>query len=417
MRGILVCVVLLMSAVLFEIYNRDEIAQRYIQDKKDIYSYTLESKPKQDQDYNTYKKYFLYFDVLSSSNKTVISISSFNDTQQEVELRSFRIQYSDKCREKEGEIKVGRMLARVQFSPEVTIPITCKYIEQIEPILMRDGLVVPKSEIELKFGLKPKYQTSLLSSKDIIVVKNDLELKKSVVIAEDQTLILERGIQIRLTEGAAIVVRGRVLVNGTDDKKVTILGESDCGGLFLDQSKGSRIQGLFVKGCHGGRYDESYYSGSLVILRSENIELNNVSLINSTADDALNINHTDNISIKNLKIINSRDDGLDINSSIGSLANSRFSKCRGDCLDLYRTNLRVENIHIEYAEDKGISIGERSVMRIKGSSVEGSRIGVSIKDGSILKYKNLIYGSNNENLKLSRGSVITNESNQALSYE
>ena len=114
-------------------------------------------------------------------------------------------------------------------------------------------------------------------------------------------------------------------------------------------------------------------------------------------DDYINIVNSDFI-LRQIVINNSNADSIDIDFSNGLIYNSVFSNCgfgnnNGDCVDLSGSIVDIENIIVNKAADKGISIGEQSIADIKNSSIKGSNIALAGKDLSEITVNNLLIRS------------------------
>ena len=57
-----------------------------------------------------------------------------------------------------------------------------------------------------------------------------------------------------------------------------------------------------------------------------------------------------------------------------------ISNARNDCLDLSFGTYEIENLQLENCEDKGISVGETSKVKINNVSVKNANIGIAVKD-------------------------------------
>jgi len=53
-----------------------------------------------------------------------------------------------------------------------------------------------------------------------------------------------------------------------------------------------------------------------------------------------------------------------------------------DCIDFSSGTYEIEQLYVQNCSDKGISIGERSKLKIKSSKILNSYMGVAVKDSS-----------------------------------
>jgi len=86
----------------------------------------------------------------------------------------------------------------------------------------------------------------------------------------------------------------------------------------------------------------------------------------------------------------SSSDLVDIDNSHGKIENSTFTNCSNDCLDFSGSKVELENLVINLAGDKSISIGEKSV--ITGNNIKinkSSKVCIAVKDSSNVYFSNI----------------------------
>ena len=131
------------------------------------------------------------------------------------------------------------------------------------------------------------------------------------------------------------------------------------------------------------RIDNNLLTGCLTVY---NIKLNQTSFMASQkiCEDSLNIIRSYGV-INNISIKDSIADGLDIDFSNLSLDNINIENSGNDCIDLSSGKYEIKNINVKNCIDKGISIGEKSNVKIQNINVLNTGIGVAIKDSSVLE--------------------------------
>ena len=80
--------------------------------------------------------------------------------------------------------------------------------------------------------------------------------------------------------------------------------------------------------------------------------------------------------------MNSYRDGLDVDFSNLSFINVIVKNSRNDCVDLSFGNYFIEKIETNNCGDKGLSVGETSVVKIKNLVSKNAKIGLASKDYS-----------------------------------
>lgn len=131
------------------------------------------------------------------------------------------------------------------------------------------------------------------------------------------------------------------------------------------------------------RNDSSYITGCLTLY---NVELLNTSfnINNSNCEDALNIISSSG-KVENIKIINSRSDGLDIDFSNLEIKDVYIDTAGNDCIDLSSGDYTLSLVKTENCNDKAVSIGEHSNVKIHDFEIQNSFTGLAIKDSSFAK--------------------------------
>ena len=121
-------------------------------------------------------------------------------------------------------------------------------------------------------------------------------------------------------------------------------------------------------------------TGAVTFYESK-IEIDNVKFINNHSEDYLNIIRS-KFAIRSSSFRNSSGDALDVDFGEGTISDTRFESCGNDCVDLAGSKAEIRNTVISGAGDKGMSIGEKSLVRIFDTSVSHAAIALSSKDKS-----------------------------------
>ena len=116
--------------------------------------------------------------------------------------------------------------------------------------------------------------------------------------------------------------------------------------------------------------------------------MNNVEFYNCKSEDCLNITKS-NINLNNISISNSTSDGIDLDFVEGNLKNIIIDSAIGDGLDISGSNLILKNIDIKNSEDKCISIGENSDIELYKINLDNCYYGLVIKDAGYSTAKDI----------------------------
>ena len=127
-------------------------------------------------------------------------------------------------------------------------------------------------------------------------------------------------------------------------------------------------------------------TGAVTFYESQ-VTMTDVSITNNSSEDALNIIRSD-FSLTNCFFDNIYSDAFDSDFSDGTVEFSNFEDIRNDALDFSGSTCTVRNCFVRNAKDKGISIGERSVVKADSIQIYNVNIGFASKDDSRIEIKN-----------------------------
>ena len=136
-------------------------------------------------------------------------------------------------------------------------------------------------------------------------------------------------------------------------------------------------------------YRERIIMGALNFFQT-NVTIENSTFNNIYSEDAVNV-ISSNYLIKNTYFENIKNDAIDIDFSDGQITDSDFVNIGNDAIDFSGSNSEVSFIDFKKVEDKGISIGENSFVKINNIKGSSSLVGIASKDGSKTYANNIIF--------------------------
>lgn len=208
----------------------------------------------------------------------------------------------------------------------------------------------------------------------------------------DDLLILPREVALVINAGTQLLfsAKGGLVLNGD----MTVQGEASAPVLFDAIDKESGWRGIFS---HGVDRQVSIKHASInetrgfeipgwrqpagLLFHRANVVLENISVTNSCADDAINLIRS-KVIIKDIQISSSCADAIDIDASTGTLSGLDLTRSGGDLLDISDSNVALTNSVFSGAADKAISVGEASDVKISEVKISTSTIGLAAKDNS-----------------------------------
>lgn len=134
--------------------------------------------------------------------------------------------------------------------------------------------------------------------------------------------------------------------------------------------------------------DKYMLGGCINIVESEIISLN-LNILNANCAKAVEILNSNGY-INNINIKNTSFDALDSEMSKLTIESINIENVNGDCVGFKRGIFNIKNVQLKNCSDKGISYGEHSDGIIHRANVENSKVGLYVKDSSVLNVEKFV---------------------------
>ena len=249
--------------------------------------------------------------------------------------------------------------------------------------------VVYKKNVSLKLNpiLEENYPEVIkkISDSEFVINSGNWNISKPIFIKG--TLNIEKGTNLKFAPNAYLIIEGNINIKGTKDNPVimsSIRNDNYWRGLYvfnqIENEKISFINNLFVSNTKETDIGILDLTGGINFYNSKVI-INGLNIENSIAEDSLNIVKSD-INIANLNIKNVVSDGFDCDYCNGTIKKVLLNKIGGDGLDFSGSNLEIKELKGSFINDKLVSIGEESVIKLEIKKVKNSYLAAAVKDGS-----------------------------------
>ncbi len=293
-------------------------------------------------------------------------------------------------------------------------------------------LITPQQDVQ--------FTASFIESSDIVLpgmISTNTTLSNTgaayltsgdLTVPENVTLKIDRGVTIKMPENAGIYVKGRLLIEGTEDEPVSISTDSKPGNknwaalCFENAVDTSYISYLKLSGAVNGA-DPVNQKGAIsannsnlvldhclisnvifpIFVNGGSIVLKNSELSATGTCDYIGVKQgnariTNNIFWGN----NAPDtDGIDLDGDNNAVVEGNrmynFSGFNCDAIDIGEnsSNIHITGNYIFNSSDKGISVGQRSTAWIDKNIILGCNLGVAVKDESeVVADKNTFFMNN-----------------------
>lgn len=130
------------------------------------------------------------------------------------------------------------------------------------------------------------------------------------------------------------------------------------------------------------------WSGAINILNAK-ANLAGVLIEGSNAEDAINF-VSSTFEISDLIILDSKSDAIDFDFSNGYVDKVSCSKIGNDCIDASESQVDIKLLVADGVQDKGVSAGENSILKINKFDAKNVAVGLVSKDGSELEVDEFI---------------------------
>ena len=226
-------------------------------------------------------------------------------------------------------------------------------------------------------------------SKEIYFLEKNFIISKNLIFPHGYSIIGQPGQKITFENNAKMISYSQLIFNGEEDRPIIIetKGRSE-SSISLINTKGRSI----FSNVHFFGSTEPYtpltgFTGYFNTYESD-IDIFKCLFENNAEEDFLNLIRS-NFNISFTNFINSKSDAIDSDFSSGSIKSCKFFNLGNDAIDISGTDLIIENIFIDRAMDKGLSIGEKSHLIGQNIEISNSNIGIACKDLSKSKLSEL----------------------------
>jgi hypothetical protein len=214
------------------------------------------------------------------------------------------------------------------------------------------------------------------------------------------------GTRMRFDHDAALIVRGPLHFEGTEDQPVTLealarssaigrpdpvntaitpmTGETWPGLVVLNASTRSIWQHVDVRDTRGVTNDNWSLTGGVTFYESP-VQISNSSFAGHRGEDALNIVRAE-FQLLDVDFSDAVSDAFDADFANGNIFGGSFENIGGtsggDAIDVSGSEVAVNGTTFRTISDKAVSVGEASIALLDGLDIVSAGAGVVAKDGS-----------------------------------
>lgn len=215
----------------------------------------------------------------------------------------------------------------------------------------------------------------------------DIQLRENLVVEPGQTLTVAAGTTLRLGPGVSVLSRGVVRFKGKPKRPIVIkrlVANKAWGALVIQgpASAGSSVRHARISGGSLAQAFNVRYSGMLSVHWSNDFVLEDTDLSRNTlSDDTFHVVNS-RFEVSRGRFSDCFSDCIDLDYASGRIENLEIQRAGNDGIDFMTSEVKLSDIRVLGAGDKGLSVGEASKVTADGILVEKAKIGVASKDKS-----------------------------------
>lgn len=231
-----------------------------------------------------------------------------------------------------------------------------------------------------------------LAGSRLIFGPGPVQIDSTIEVPREYTVEFRPGLELTLAEDASLIIYGDLESKGTASNPVSISGVGgtlDWGSLVvqgtrMDPSK-VHLEYTIFRGGTGAENDRAHFTGAFAVTDGV-VTIHNSRFLNLNAEDGINLRYS-RVDFQNNLVRNSPDDVVDLDFCKGVAIGNLVEHGGGDGFDMSGSRMKIEQNRIRFCADKGISVGEGTIVEIRDNLIYSCRTGIASKDGSLAKIK------------------------------
>ncbi|MDG1900999.1 MAG: right-handed parallel beta-helix repeat-containing protein [Bacteroidales bacterium] len=226
-------------------------------------------------------------------------------------------------------------------------------------------------------------------SDDNIYIKNEeLIIDQPIIIPSGYRVHFKAGTVIDFIDSAAFISYSSVHMNGTPGSPIIIKSSdfSANGFTILQASESSIVDNVKFQQLNTLDYKGWTLTGAVTFYESD-VDIKNAKFYRNQCEDALNIIRSD-FTIQNTTFDYTYADAFDADFCDGKIINCVYRDIGNDAMDFSGSKILIKDTKVLGAEDKGISGGENSRVKVINTDIKRANIGLASKDMSVVDVEN-----------------------------
>jgi hypothetical protein len=229
-----------------------------------------------------------------------------------------------------------------------------------------------------------------LAGSRLVFGPGPVRIDSTIEVPRDYTVEFRPGLQLTLAKGASLILYGDLESKGTANNPVTISGVDatlDWGSLVVQGTRmdpsNVRLEYTTLRGGTGAQNARAHFTGAFAVIDGV-VTIHNSRFLDLNSEDGLNLRYSQ-LDFQNNLVRGAPDDVIDLDFCKGVAMGNLVEHGGGDGFDMSGSRMTIEQNRIRYCADKGISVGEGTIVEIRDNLIYDCRTGIASKDGSVAK--------------------------------
>tara|TARA_Y100000589_G_scaffold296731_1_gene304053 strand:- start:1774 stop:4443 length:2670 start_codon:yes stop_codon:yes gene_type:complete len=221
------------------------------------------------------------------------------------------------------------------------------------------------------------------ANKKIFIKQGSWKIDRPIILPKGYSLLANEGTELEFINKSYINVSGKITFIGTKKNPIKLKSKDQSGSIIIRNAKEvSTFKNVIFSNLKLEDFPYLGLTGNITFYNSP-VEISDSAFINLYGEDSLNVIGSTLI-LENSYFSGSFSDALDLDFVKAKIENVYFENVGNDAIDISGSEVKAKNIFISGAQDKGISVGEKSNLFLSGIKISSSNIAFASKDLSLM---------------------------------
>jgi len=234
-------------------------------------------------------------------------------------------------------------------------------------------------------------------SENLYQTNSNIKILKNTIINKNQKIIFEKNSSIDILKGSTLFIEGQIEFTN-DQNNLTVIQSDDGTGSLVFINNDYNLSNLIFKKLSKPNLENYILYGGVNFINSK-VDLDNIYIKDSNNEDGINIINSKS-NLTNIYFDNIKADAFDVDFGDLNFLNINCANVNNDCLDISGANVTGQQLFSDNVFDKGISVGEGSVVAINDIKISNNNVALAVKDGSNAYFKDVNLDNNNFDIVL-----------------